>query len=174
MPVNSVRRLRSDAFPLLKLSQVDEMRSAIAIGVGLLVGMLTISVIEAIGMALYPLPAGVDRHDPASLETVIASLPPGSFVFVLLAWALGAMHGGGFAAYLSRGPRVLHGLIVGAILMACGIYQLVVIPHPTWFAITGVLLFLPCAFVGALIGTQPLPGNREGWIVKEIPNYSGT
>jgi hypothetical protein len=148
------------------------MRSAIAIVVGLIMGMLTIAIIEAIGMALYPLPTGIDRYDPDSLKTVIATLPLGSFVFVLLAWALGAMHGGGFAAYLSRGQRVLHGLIVGAVFMACGIYELVVIPHPTWFAVIGVLLFLPCAYIGALIGTQPLPGNREGWIVKEIPNYA--
>ena len=150
------------------------MRSAIAIGVGLLVGMLTITVIDAIGMALYPLPAGVDPDNPESIRAAIPTLPLGSFVFLLAAWALGAMHGGGFAAYLSRGPRVLHGLIVGAILMAYAIYQLYVFGGPTWFTVTGVLLFLPCAYIGALIGTQPLPGNREGWIIKEVPNYSGT
>jgi hypothetical protein len=148
------------------------MRSAIAIGVGLLVGMLTITVVEALGRALYPLPPGIDRYDPESLKTVITTLPLGWFVFVLLAWALGAMHGGGFAAYLSRGPRVLHGLIVGAVQMACGIYEAVVIPYPTWFAVVGVLLFLPCAYIGAKIGTQPLPGNREGWIFTETPNYA--
>lgn len=137
-------------------------------------GVLTIAVVKAVGLALYPLPEGVDPSNPESIRTAIPSLPLGSFVFLLAAWALGAMHGGGFAAYLARGPRVLHALIVGAILMASAIYQLYLYQGPIWFSVTALLLFLPSAYIGAKIGTQPLPGNREGWIVSEIPNYART
>lgn len=147
-------------------------RSAIAIGVGLLVGVLTMAVIMSIGHALYPHAVDVNPDDKEAFRAAVAQLPLGSLVFVLLAWSLGSMHGGGMAAHLAYNSRVGHGLVVGGVLMLAGIWQLINIPHPTWFAVIGVLLFLPSAWIGAKIGTQPLPGHREGWIVREAPNYS--
>ncbi len=145
-------------------------RSAIAIGVGLLAGVLTIVAIKLLGDSLFGteqlLPAGASEGGEPALAL------PGTYIFLLLAWALGTMHGAGLAAHLAYRSRVMHGLVVGAVLLVAAIWQMTTFPHPTWFAVIGVLLFLPSAWVGAKIGTQPLPGHREGWIVKEAPNYS--
>ena len=145
-------------------------RSAIAIGVGLLVGVLTMVVIESIGHALYPHVVDVDPADKEAFRAAVAQLPLGSLVFVLLAWSLGTMHGAGMAAHLAYNSRVGHGLIVGGVLMLAGIWQLISIPHPGWFAVAGLLLF-----AGSRIAPRS-PRSRsqhhEGWIVKEAPNYS--
>lgn len=153
-------------------------RSATAIGVGLLIGALTIMVVQLIGHALIPLPAGVEASEPESVATAVPAIPLGVYVFWLVAWAAGTMHGAGFAAHLAYKSRILHGMIVGGVLLAFAAWDLIVlwqnspVPPPAWFAIIGVLQFPVSAWLGALIGTQPLPGHREGWIVKEPPNYS--
>lgn len=41
-------------------------------------------------------------------------------------------------------------MVVGVLLLAFGIMNLVAIPHPMWFTIVSVLAFLPAAYAGAL------------------------
>jgi hypothetical protein len=38
--------------------------------------------------------------------------------------------------------------------MAAGIFNLVAIPHPLWFAILSVLVFLPAAYAGGLLARR--------------------
>lgn len=147
-------------------------RSVVAVVVGLLVGMVTIYVVKAVGHAMYPLPADVDWSRREAVAAALRDAPPGALVMVLVAWSLGTAHGAGLASYLALTSRWLHGAIVAAVLLLAAIVQLVMIPHPGWFAVWTLIVFPASAVVGMLLGTQPIPGDREGYVVKEPPDYS--
>ena len=60
------------------------------------------------------------------------------------------------AALLSERRRGLHGLAVGAVQTALAVAQLTMIPHPLWFMVVGVTMFLPLAGLGGLlVGREP-------------------
>ena len=76
-------------------------------------------------------------------------IPAGALWFVLLAWALGSFAGGWLATLLAKHRSRMHALIVGGVLLLAGVVNMLMLPHPTWFRIVGVLLFLPAACLGA-------------------------
>ena len=124
-------------------------RSFIAVVLGCLVAGLVVAIIESIGYAVYPLPEGFDPKDMATVRAAMESMPAGAMRFVLFAWALGTLVGGGLAARIASRSPVTHALIVGALMMIAGIANMVTIPHPLWFWVVGVTLFLPSAYAGA-------------------------
>ncbi len=116
---------------------------------GVVAGGLLVALVEGIGHRVYPLPEGLDVKDVEALKEYVATLPAGALLFVLLAWAVGSFGGGWLAAKIADRKRLVHALVVGGVLMAFGIVNLVTIPHPLWFAVVGVVLFLPAACAGA-------------------------
>jgi hypothetical protein len=111
--------------------------------------------VEALGQKVYPPPPGLDPSDPESIRAAMQDIPAGALVFVLLAWTVGSAAGGWVAARLAPRRPVLHGMIIGALLLAGGLANLVMIPHPLWFTIVGVAVFLPAACLGARLGARP-------------------
>ena len=117
-------------------------RSLLGVLTGAVVAVVVIMIVEGIGMWLYPLPAGVDPTDPAALAAAIPSLPLGAFLFVLASWVLGAGIGGIAALRVARGPGRWPGLAVGCLVLLGAAYNIMVIPHPTWFvgaAVVGIV-----------------------------------
>lgn len=125
------------------------IRSMLGVVAGVIVGGLVIMAIEALNSVLFPLPAGVDIADRQALSAAIADAGPHVLIGVLVAWALGTFIGAWVAVRIgARGPR-LHAVLVGLILLALAVVNMLAIPHPTWFWIVGVLLFIPAALLGA-------------------------
>ncbi|MGE0606491.1 MAG: hypothetical protein AB7O62_05130, partial [Pirellulales bacterium] len=120
------------------------LRSVLAVVLGVLAAGLLIGLLEALGHLVFPPPAGLDPSDAASL----AQLHAGHFLAVLLAWGVGTLGGAWVAGKVARHEIVTHGLIVGGLLMAAGIWQMLQFPHPVWFWIVGLLEFIPAAYVG--------------------------
>jgi hypothetical protein len=129
---------------------------AVLAGLGLALG-ITFAVEALNSHLLFPLPPGTDPHDAESMQAAMAQLPRAALLVVLLGWALSAVAGGWVAARVGgrlRQPARL----VGAILLGVGIFNLSSFPHPTWFRVVGILLFLPAAELGArLAGAQAQP-----------------
>jgi len=137
------------------------LRSVIAVGSGLLAGVINAVLVEWLGRWLYPVPDGA----------AIDAVAPGAYMTLLLAWGIGALSSGGYAAYLAKRHALVHGLIATAFLMLRPLSDLVSVPHPAWFTIVALLIFPAGALTGVWIGTRPLPGAQEGWIedVSERP-----
>ena len=139
-------------------SHVKQLLFAIlAVIAGILVGGMVVGAVEALGHRVYPVPADLNPSDPKALGEYIAQLPAGAFLFVLLAFAFGAL-GGALVASLIGGRTP--GSIVGAVLCLFGFLNLVMIPHPVWFG-PGVLL---ANGLGTMLGIQAArnpDGNRE-------------
>ena len=129
-------------------------RSILAVIAGVVFGGILVWAVEKIGHAVYPLPEGFDPTDMEQLKVIVQQLPVGALLFVLLAWAVGSLGGGALAAWLARRAGVNHALIVGGILMLFSIINMFMIPHPTWFWIAGLLVFLPAAYLGARIAER--------------------
>jgi hypothetical protein len=121
-------------------------RSILAVVLGFLLASIVMLAVEYAGHLLFT-PPGLDLRDPEVLKTAFINAPLGAQLFVLLAWVLGSLAGGWLAAWISG--RVADALVLGAILLAAGIYNMVTIPSPLWFWVVGVALFLPCAYAGA-------------------------
>jgi len=134
------------------------MRSVLAVIAGVVAAGIIIALVEMAGQQIYPLPEGVNPADPESVKAAMANIPTGGLLFVLLAWALGSFGGGWLAARIATQSRVLHGIIVGGIMLLAGIVNMAMIPHPLWFWVVGVLIFLPAAYLGARLGIPKTAG----------------
>lgn len=139
------------------------LRSILSVFVGSIVAMIFVGILEFLGHQLFIVPLPPDLKDPEELRNAIGKLmaegriPLGALVAVLFAWCAGSFSGAFVAAKLAtRAPRV-HGLIVGALMLASSVLNLVMIPHPTWFAVAA-LLFVPAStWLGATFGARRPP-----------------
>lgn len=77
-------------------------------------------------------------------------IPAGAFILVLSGYGIGALLGGFVSALVSG--KIIHPVLAGAGLLMAGIFNLLILPHPAWFAIVSLILFLPVAFLGGKIG----------------------
>ena len=82
----------------------------------------------------------------ASLATV---RPTEALLVVVAAYVLGPMSGGYIAGRLAPYQRLLHGAAVGGIQLLFGIVTLTLFPHPEWFWIATILVFIPAGVAGA-------------------------
>jgi hypothetical protein len=118
---------------------------------GVIMGMFFIYVVEAIGHSIFPIPEGVDFNDPKAMEAFIADAPLGSLLFVILAYIVGSFLAGLFTRIISKRQGKYLPLVSGAILMAAGIMNVVMIPHPLWMTILAIVVFLPSAWLGGKV-----------------------
>lgn len=134
------------------------IRGILSIIVGILAGVVTILLLELAGHHFYPPPAGLDPQNVEAFQQYVATAPAGMLLSILAAWAGGAFVGGGVAALLSERRRNWHALAVGAIQTMLAIAQFSMVPHPFWFMVLGVTIFLPMAgLAGLLVGREPEP-----------------
>ena len=134
------------------------VRSILAIIGGMLVAFVVIALIEVIGMRLYPPPAGMDPRDPESIRQPMANLPRAALLCLLVAYAAGSVAGGWVAARFAPSARLMHAMIVGGVLLGAGLMNLRTIPHPTWFWVSSIAIYLLGAWSGGRAAT-PAAGS---------------
>jgi hypothetical protein len=125
------------------------LRNILAVLLGILVAGLSVAAIEALGHRVYPPPAGLDPGDPEAFAAAIREMPLPALLFVPLAWFLGTTAGAAVAANISHTKKLQSGLIVGVVMLAGGLGTLVLIPHPLWLSVLGVLVFFPATWIGS-------------------------
>lgn len=118
---------------------------------GCAAGIAVIFVMEFISHAIYPLPEGMDPNNPESLKLIMANAPIGALIMVLLAGFLGGFAGGIVAAFVDRNNATKRALAVGIVLTVLGIINLFMIPHPIWFMLINVLVYIGGALLGSLL-----------------------
>ncbi|MEO8195947.1 MAG: hypothetical protein ABI689_04410 [Thermoanaerobaculia bacterium] len=132
------------------------IRSILSVIVGILAGRMTIWLLGIGIHQLYPPPAGLDLQDLEAFRQYVAGEPTGMMLAVLASWAGGAFVGGLVAAVLSESRRSWHSLAVGGIQTALAAAQFSMIPHPLWFSVLGLTIFLPLAgLAGLVVGREP-------------------
>lgn len=129
------------------------IRTTLAVLLGLVVALATMLLLEYLGMSLFPLPPGIDLDNENDLARLVASATMGKKLWVLAGWVLAAFIGGWVAARVSRRHRTGAALAVG-VLIVCGVgLNALLLPHPAWMTVVGVLLPLPIAWCAARLAS---------------------
>jgi hypothetical protein len=136
-------------------------RSILAVVLGIVLGMVTIFAWEMVGHVIYPLPPGVDPHDPKTMHTLVEKMPAGAILILLVGWFTGTAAGGWLAARLAQRVAALHALIVGGFFMTGAIAIMLHIPHPLWIWVAALLGFLPAAYWGAWIAGRGVGSSHN-------------
>jgi hypothetical protein len=121
-------------------------RRIAAVVVGIVVAFSLVFCIELIGHRVYPAPADLDFHQPDVVAKYMQTLPVGAFLFVLGGFALATLGGGFVAARIAGDRPYLFAGIIGALMLAATIANLMMIPHPLWFSVSAIALI-----VGAMV-----------------------
>ena len=126
------------------------LRRILAVIAGCVVAMAVIFLVESISHRFSPPPVGTDFKNPESLKHMMDNVPTNSFILLLGGYILGSFAGGLTATLLSGRNNFVPATVVGGILTAGGIMDLVQIPHPLWFSAISLLLYVPFALLGYL------------------------
>lgn len=119
------------------------MRATLA---GLVAAFAAVLIVESVGHAIWPPPAGFAEMPRERQIEEMARLPTGAIAIVLVAWCAGVLAGGSVARRLSRGSRIPP-LIVAGFIAVSSVAMLVMLPHPTWFAWATVVALTACGLI---------------------------
>jgi hypothetical protein len=125
------------------------LRTVLAIVAGLITAMLVIFGVEAIGLLLFPPAAGIRLDTEADLARLVAMSSPAARAWLVFGWALGSFVGAWVAARISARHRRIAALAVALFIVAGTVMNAMVIAHPLWMNLLGILLPVPLALLAA-------------------------
>jgi len=106
------------------------------------------------GHKLLPI-EGVDPNDMDALVAVMATLEFEHFIFPFLAHALGTLAGAVIAGLIAASHKMKFSLSIGGLFLLGGIMVNYMLPGPTWFAVTDILIaYIPMAWIGGKIALK--------------------
>jgi uncharacterized membrane protein YeaQ/YmgE (transglycosylase-associated protein family) len=115
--------------------------------------MLVIGLVEALGHKLFPIPQEITQTaEMQDTEALFALISPEILLFVLLAYIIGSFIGGFIASLI--GKQTMLAVISGSVLMLGGVINLFMIPHPIWFVLVSMLVYIPFALIGGLLAKK--------------------
>ncbi len=125
-------------------------KKILAVVVGLLIGGLGISLVQALSGEMYPWPEGLDYNNKEVFAAFVSTLPTGAFLMVILSYVVGSFFGGMTATAVAK-EKYSSALIVGFGFTIAGVMNAIAIPQPLWVSIVSILVFIPFALLGAKI-----------------------
>ncbi len=118
--------------------------------VGTVSAAALIFVLEMLNTKIYPLPAGYtmqDMEDANKVKAMMALMPVGAFVSVLLIYAIASFIGGIIAALVSGKDKNWPSIVTGIILFGIGLWDAIQYAQPAWF-MAGCMACIPFAWYG--------------------------
>jgi hypothetical protein len=125
------------------------LRTVFAVILGAIVGMLTIMAMEFLFSLILPVPAALDLSQPGASATYMANIPLANKIAVLFGWAAASFAAGHTATRMARASDVRPAVAAGSILVFAGILNMVLLPHPWWMWLAGIVLLLAPAYLAA-------------------------
>ena len=118
------------------------LRDIGAVIAGLAVSIAVIMAVQMIGHSLWPAPEGLDWNDEEVIRTYTSQLPFLALLFPIVSYFLGAFAGPYVACRIGTAKPVLFVGIIGIVLLAFTVANLIQIPHPAWFSVLAVAAVL--------------------------------
>ncbi|MEQ1826866.1 MAG: SRPBCC family protein [Pirellula sp.] len=129
---------------------------AVAVIVGLLVGGVSVGLIEAVNIPLFGISPPTDMNDSSAMEKFVSGLPFAALVLVVIAWGVGSLTGSAVAKLMTPNRRNLAGVIVCCLLFLATLSNLFSIPHPAWMWVVGLMIVPMGGAIGlCLVASQP-------------------
>jgi hypothetical protein len=130
------------------------LRKIIGALAGIVAAMLIFMVFEKINSGRFPLPSGVDPADHEAMSVYARTLPSSALITVLAGWATGSFICGLLIRIISKSADKIPAYIAGLFLTTAAIVDLLLLPHPIWFIIAGILVFIPMTLLGHAVYRQ--------------------
>ena len=127
-------------------------KSILSILAALIGGTIITFLFEMIGNSIYPVPDGMDMTNPEVIKKYIQTAPTGALIWVILSWSIATFAAGFIASIIAGKSKLIHAIIVSIVLMMFGIINMLMIPHPVWFWIAGILVYVPLGYLGGKLG----------------------
>lgn len=127
------------------------IRNVVAATVGLVIAFVLIMVIEKVGHMIYPPPPDLDFSDPEAFRPYVATLPILALLFPMFAWMIGTFTGSLVACVIGTVRPLAFVVIVGGLVVAGTIANLIYIPHPLWFSVLSVVGIVASAWIAMLL-----------------------
>ena len=136
---------------------------------GFLGGLFNISLISISNWA-YPLPEGVDPNDLDALAAHVKAngMATGALIIVLVAHAGGSLVSGLVCGMIAMRSWYVAAISLGFFWTLGGIMMLTILPSPIWFAVTDLLLYVPAAVLGVMLGGR-LTGRYSQYSIASDP-----
>jgi hypothetical protein len=115
---------------------------------GCAAGIAVIFAMEKLSHGMYPIPEGLDPMNMQDIKKIMATMPTGAHLMVLLSGFLGALAGGIVCALMARENTLRNVLVVGAILTALGLLNGLMLGHPWWFNALCFVIYFAGAYLG--------------------------
>ena len=120
--------------------------------VGAMGGMILITLGEEFVIhRLFPEPAGTDLYNVDSLANYVKSLPSNAFICMLVNYTVCSFIAGLISTLIAGRDSVRPALVVGLVLTLAGLYYVLKMPYPSWFAVLNLLVYMPFTLSGYLI-----------------------
>ncbi|MFT4668627.1 MAG: hypothetical protein ACI840_000191 [Ulvibacter sp.] len=106
------------------------------------------------GQSVYPI-SGIDPNDVNALAEVMPTLGYEYFIFPFLGHASGTFVGAIIAGLIAANHKMKFALAIGGLFLLGGIIMSYLLPGPTWFEVTDIVLaYIPMAWLGGIIGVK--------------------
>ena len=124
------------------------MKNIFAVIAGLIASIIIFSLFEYLSTMFYPFPKDLDVTNMTGMKDYISTLPSAALWIILGGYAIGSFVAGLIIGSISKSPLNKLPFIAGGILTIAAIINLISIPHPVWFMIVNVLLYIPLVIFG--------------------------
>lgn len=117
---------------------------------GTMAAMMLILLGETAIIKMY-LPPGANQNDPEAIANAVKHMPLSAFLFLLVNYIICSFIAGIISTLISKRIALMPALVVGIVLTLAGLYNVVSIPHPMWFSVFNLFIYLPFTYFGYLV-----------------------
>lgn len=123
-------------------------RNIISVIVGLVSAIAVFLIAETINSSLHPIPQTLDYKDSIAVKAFHKNQPLTLWLFVLAGWIIGSALCGFLIKLISKNENKKLPITAGSILTLSAMANFFLLPHPAWFIIVGLLIFIPSTLLG--------------------------
>lgn len=123
-------------------------RNILSVVVGLATAIITFLIAETINGNLHPAPTTLDYKNTIAVRAFYENQPISLWLLVLAGWVIGSLLCGFLIKLISKSDNKKIPIIAGCILTLSAVANFFSLPHPTWFIVVGLLVFIPSTLLG--------------------------
>ena len=123
-------------------------RNILSVVIGLATAVITFLIAETINANLHPTPKNLDFKDSNAIKAFYENQALSLWLLVLAGWIIGSLLCGLLIKVISKNDNKKLPMIAGVLLTLSAVANFFSLPHPTWFIVVGLIVFIPSTLLG--------------------------